>query len=69
LSTEAKTAFAAGWITAGWARDPNTREWIEVGTAVGEPPGTVAPELGIHDVAEKLNSLEREIASGGTNAQ
>ena len=52
--------FAPDWITAGYGHDPDG-QWIELGQAgsVKCTPPPRPPELGLHDVADKLNALER----------
>jgi hypothetical protein len=52
--------FGDDWVTSGWSRHPNTGDWIEMGASAGvtmDPP-PMPPELGLHDVAAKLNELE-----------
>lgn len=57
------TQFGDDWVTAGWGREPNTRKWQEYGASKGitiDPP-PLPPELGIHDVAEALNTRDAQI--------
>ena len=49
------------WMTRGWSRGPEDR-WIELGSSVKTHPAPADPELGIHQVAEKLNYLEHELS-------
>lgn len=52
--------FSEGWVTSGWGIGPDGR-WIELGSVPGAGVcvGVVdPPELTIHGVADKLNSLE-----------
>lgn len=59
---EASIRNNPNWITDGWSRHPNSRRWVELGGTTGitiDPP-PLPPELGIHDVAAKLNELESQ---------
>ncbi len=52
--------FAEKWVTAGWSRSP-FGEWIELGgvAEVNLDPPPPRPEIGVHEIAALLNSLER----------
>lgn len=50
-------AFPANFMTTGWSRIHG--RWVECGHSRGvESTDVSPPELGIHDVAGKLNELE-----------
>ena len=48
------------WITRGYSRGADNK-WIEIGTVSGVISGP--PQLGLHDVPERLNKLEEEATS------
>lgn len=58
----AKTGFAEDWITSGWTRDTDG-QWVECGhsAAIRARFGIGEPELKIHDIAGRLNELERQL--------
>ena len=53
------TVFPDNWVTRGWSRGPDGT-WIEVGHCAGvvSIPPPAPPQIGLHDVAVWLNSLE-----------
>jgi hypothetical protein len=61
LKTDYESAqhYASDWVTQGWGRVNGT--WVELGQSatVTAAADAVHPELGIHDVAAKLNELEQ----------
>ena len=63
MSTLYELPFAPDWVTCGYSHGAGNK-WIEVGASasVHSDPPPNPPELGLHEVADKLNALEAEIA-------
>jgi len=53
--------YPEDWVTRGYSR--HNGKWLEMGgeACIKVTPPPLPPQLGLHDVADKLNELEAEI--------